>query len=105
MKSYIALIVLILFVGVSPSTFAATVDPATTTTTAVQGSSLLLSDVAVQDLNTFTLKFNQPINSDSVRIRVVNQGNNETVRVVAIDPVATDASSVTVKTTTPLVTG
>ena len=65
---------------------------------------LLLSTVSVTDAMTVGLEFNQAIQIDSLRVRIIDQATNESVRIASITG-STTANIATVKTSTALTAG
>lgn len=66
---------------------------------------LLLDTVKVDDASTISLKFNQGIVVDSVRVRIINQATNESVKVASITGSLDSLSTAVIKSESPLVLG
>ena len=80
--------------------------PANTTvaTQTPADTALLLSMVSVTDAMTVGLEFNQDIQIDSLRVRIIDQATNESVRIASITGSTAPAMAV-VKTATALTAG
>ncbi len=105
---------LIAFVALS-LVFVSTVSAAETSTTTGTATSpvvmaqgvdtpLLLSTVSVTDAMTVGLEFNQAIQIDSLRVRIIDQATNESVRIASITGSTTPRLAV-IKTSTALTAG
>ena len=78
--------------------------PAPVVTTQATETPLLLSTVSVTDAMTVGLEFNQAIQIDSLRVRIIDQATNESVRIASITG-STIASMAMVNTSTALTAG
>lgn len=76
----------------------------TTDTDMMTDTPLLLSTVTVTDATTISLAFNQAIQIDSVRVRIIDQATNENIKVATITG-ALDPMIATIVTSTPLTPG
>ena len=88
----------------STTTGTTLVAPMTATTTQVDDTPLLLSTVSVTNAMTVGLEFNQAIQIDSLRVRIIDQATNESVRIASITG-STAATMAMVKTSTALTAG
>ncbi|MBC7498658.1 LPXTG cell wall anchor domain-containing protein [Candidatus Gracilibacteria bacterium] len=93
---------------VSAATTGTTTTGTTTTAPAVTTQSaeipLLLSTVSVTDAMTVGLEFNQAIQIDSLRVRIIDQATNESVRIASITGSTTPRLAM-IKTSTALTAG
>lgn len=92
---------------VSPAVFAESgtdilpISPAVSMTT----SPLLLDTVSASDIKTISLTFNQPIRYDSVRVRIVDQATNESIKIASITGSTTAATIAVITTAGTLTAG
>lgn len=123
--SFVALIMVITTAIVSPVSAATTTGSTTATgstgtasvvsTTPVtvpqpKNLPLLLDTVKVENTQTLTLKFNQSVYANSIRVRVIDQGSNENIQIASITGTldksgALDKSSVTITTDSSFIAG
>ena len=68
-------------------------------------SPLLLDTVGASDINTIVLTLNQPIRYDSVRVRIVDQATNESIKIATITGSTVTTSSATIVTASNLSAG
>ncbi len=109
--SHLALIATIMIVSTSLIT---TVSAAETGSTTGTGTSiavtqknetpLLLSTITVNDGMKITLLFNQAIQVDSLRVRIIDQATNESIKIATITG-SLDPMAAIIKTSTPLTAG
>lgn len=87
------------------TTTTGTQTPVTTTaTTQTTDTALLLSTVSVVDATTVGLEFNQSIQIDSLRVRIIDQATNESIRIATITG-ATNPRVATITTAAALTAG
>lgn len=91
-------------VSAAETTTTGTATPAPVVTTQATESPLLLSTVSVTDAMTVGLEFNQAIQIDSLRVRIIDQATNESVRIASITG-STTPSMAMVQTSTALTAG
>jgi len=71
---------------------------------------LLLDTVKVENTQSLTLKFNQSVYANSIRVRIIDQGSNENIQIASITGTldksgALDKSSVTITTDSSFIAG
>lgn len=97
----------ILMSMVSPAVFAESgtdilpISPAVSMTP----SPLLLDTIGASDIKTISLTFNQPIRYDSVRVRIVDQATNESIKIATITGSTMAATIATITTAGTLTAG
>ncbi len=79
-----------LFTEAATTTTTTTTTP-TTSTAAVTPTPLLLDTVIATDARTITLTFNQSIRVDSIRVRIIDQATNESIKVSSITGSTTES--------------
>lgn len=104
--SLVALIAILISI-MSPAVFAETgtgtlpISPAVSMTP----TPLLLDTVSASDTNTIVLTFNQPIRYDSIRVRIIDQATNESIKVASITGSTTSTSIASITTAGTLMAG
>lgn len=88
----------------STTSTAATTPALSITTTGATETPLLLDTVTVSDAMSISLMFNQAIQIDSLRVRIIDQATNESIRLASITGSTTPSMAI-VKTATALTAG
>ena len=101
-------IILVIVAGFVPGVSAETGSTNTEASTTESKTALLLEAVSVSDATSIDLMFNQTIRIDSIRVRIIDQATNESIKVASITGPSkdlTDSSSAVIHTATSLTAG
>ena len=83
-----------------------TIDTTTTTTTPTIGNvPLLLDTIRITNAKSITLVFNQAVRADTVRVRIIDQETNESVKILSITESTTSGALAIINTASALTAG